>query len=107
MREVRFRGKINGSWIYTSANGEDFAENWAQFWATVHPATVGQWTGWQDKNGQDIYEDDIVLLEGTTAMGILFDNDCASFLLVNHEARYLMNDVANSMLTVAGDSWQF
>lgn len=71
MREILFRGKRldNGEWVEGSFcpnskgdipciivyNGE-----MAGYWFDIDPATVGQFTGLLDKNGQRIFEGDIV-----------------------------------------------
>lgn len=69
MREIKFRGKRldNGEWIYGSyvphydffgtIKDEMVDENGNLF--EVDPATVGQYTGLKDKNGNDIWEGDI------------------------------------------------
>ena len=73
MRTIKFKGKRidNGEWIYGSyvphynffgtIKDEMVDENGNLF--EVAPSTVGQYTGLKDKNGKEIYEDDILLDE--------------------------------------------
>lgn len=68
-RTVKFRGKVEGNWEYVTPDDD----NWEQFWSLVDRETIGQFLDLQDKNGEDIYEDDIL------AYGLFAGNDREKF----------------------------
>ena len=79
MRESKFRGKRidNGEWVYGFYDGcydsatINYLKNGTPWNACVDPETVGEFTGLLDKNGVEVYDDDIYRNLDTNLIGKL------------------------------------
>lgn len=89
MREILFRGKAEniGMWVYgwllKDRSGHIMIQDAESFeWYTdVDPATVGQYTGLQDMNGNKIFEGDILQY-----------TDCSEFVFSTVYGKFLNDD---------------
>lgn len=108
MREILFRGKAVGSgeWVYgyligrvensgRPCQGKYFIDNGEPFNTAVEviPETVGQYIGLVDRNGEKIFEGDILSVEGAPHLySVEFTTADASFAVRDcKDRRYVTN----------------
>lgn len=99
MRQIKFRGKRldNGEWVYghyadyihpdcglPSPSIIYMIPDCGNMIVAVDPSTIGQFTGCITHDGQEIYEDDVVLLNDNRVAKVQFQQNLYEFLADFH-----------------------
>ena len=118
MREILFRGKRadTGDWVkgFYIQKPNPFSEDGKPirhciidlfpFGHDVDPETVGQFTGLLDKNGNQIFEGDVVEYREYGNLAVVWDD--GAFQLMREDTFYDMLDrYTSGISTVVGNRW--
>ena len=106
MRQIKFRGKSlrDGEWFYGNLFDRDTKGNThittlERGCLVIDPETVGQFTGLTDEFNREVYEGDIIMLDGSPEMGarvVVFYEE--SFNIATRKEYYYLQQGAHPYL---------
>ena len=116
MREIKFRGssKEDNKWYYgyldrfSSSNIYKIHDEKYYGYSVVEEASIGQYTGFTDKNGKEIYEGDILDC-GFGVVKRVYFADGRWLSMCSEDTKYdsdLLQDVLSSMCEVIGNTYE-
>ncbi|WP_368336994.1 YopX family protein [Parabacteroides merdae] len=94
MRNIIFRGKTADEWVYGDLSHEMYHGEVKMFvnGILVEQDTIGQFTGFNDKNKTEIYEDDIIrfYINGKEyIISVRFNNEVGAWCATYKASKYM------------------
>lgn len=80
-------------------------DNYGFDWVEVHPDTVGEFTGLTDRNGKDIYEGDIVNIDGKYTRYVVYSGEHTAFCAMRYISAQSLN--LPSQTSCESRQWKF
>jgi len=82
MREIKFK-VWDGKRLFSYLNISEYGVGYYEYVDSPENLKIMQYTGLKDRNSKEIYEGDILSDDDSVAVKVMWDDNCACFVLTN------------------------